>query len=261
MTTDNTDYKSLFEPMHVFDVRHNLTDELPAVADGSKPIAWFQLTETFVESTLDFQEVLDEAARLGLSVIIRPADQALQTEQNDRVDVFVLLLSEAWRVEPFMIALRAIRLYKYSDSISYMTSVLLGYPEESCIHYTDREKHGRVNWLGHTAYAMFTKEEIAALAETGFKCFSVRLCKAGLKIFSPDTNRVLTHNAQDLVGTSLSICRFSLDRYFHREHFNPAALRETPDCVLTTTLPGTLISSLNKALMSKIEVWTENGWQ
>src|SRR5687767_5294300 len=91
-------------------------DELRAVREGGKSIAWYPMSREQVEDYSDYDDLVALARTMGLSVLTCPREvEGAQPAGAPVMDVFVLRPSEVWRVDAFRACRQTLGRYQWSD--------------------------------------------------------------------------------------------------------------------------------------------------
>lgn len=241
---------TLFEPRsHLFETSQG---ELLAVSENRKALAWYPMTRDQIESYSDYDDLLEEARSLGLSVVTHPR------EDEGELDVFVLRSSEIWRAEAFRACRETLGRYEWSDASEYLSSYFLGYSDEQCRSWIEDCRYNRLGWVGQTVYAFVDDTQLELLSSVSLRCFPGELDSANLTVIAhPDGYRLRRDLGRGVPPGSF-LCRFALANAFFLRLFEKA---EPDDDGLVSVRLGVGPAELNSHLVASIEWWADGDWR
>jgi hypothetical protein len=235
-------------------------DELRAVREGGKAIAWYPMTREQVEDYSDHDDLIALAGTMGLSVLTCPREVEAGLPAGAPVlDVFVLRRAEIWRVDAFRACRETLGRYQWSDSSEYLYSFFLGYSEKSCETWIAERRHNRLGWVGQTVYSLLQSPDVEKLEPGALKCFPPDFETASRTVFSHPDGFLLREDPERVLPADVFLCRFALDNVFFLRLIQEASGTDE-DSVLSAQL-GVGAEELNCQLASAIEIWWQGGWR
>lgn len=235
-------------------------DEIRAVCQGEKAIAWFPMTSEEIDDYSDHDDVVALARTMGLSVVSCPraVDERLPAGAP-AVDVFVLRPAEMWRVNAFRASRETLGRYEWSDSSEYLYSFLLGYSEDSCKRWVAERRHNRIGWVGQTVYSLVQGADVERLESLAQRCFPSDFETSSRYVFAQPEGCLLRDDPERALPVDVFLCRFALSNDFFLHLFG--ALSQPEDEAVMSVQVGVDAKELNRQLVSAIEIWGEYGWR
>lgn len=229
--------------------------ELDAVRARTKGMSMFAGTVAQV-SRPGFVEWLELAFDRELVVTLRRPRPTSRKRDQQSMEMFVARPEELWRV-PAYLALweTAVTDGRWSDAAEDLSSHLLGYSAAERRRHLDRARAERPAWTAGTVYALLDASQRAAVESVGRRCFGPAAAVDGLRLFVAEG--VLRRDALARVPKGLVLARAGLRWAEHRALFPATRRRRTPE----RTLDARTAATLNRGLVSSVQLLTRAGWR
>jgi len=246
------DLAALFEPRVV-----KVRDELLAVAEGRKVLAWYPMNRAQVEEYTELDDLMDAARKLDLSVVVRARPEPVTHPAEPDRDVFVVRDAVPWQVEAFRACQDVLGRYDWSDSSEYMYSEFLGYAPEECDAWVAECRRNRLGWRGKTLYGLCDDSQVGQLRATACRCFPESFDSASFLVFVTGAELVLPRELEGRIPHGRTLVRFAVEYESYLRLFSGASAAGGVRSVQLGMPPA----ALNAVLESHIEAWTPDGWQ
>ena len=244
-------FADLVEPCKFNAPYETLRDELEAVRDRRKGIAFYSTFK--LDQVADFldDELAPLAHEFGLDVILR----SKRIGHHKFVDVYVLHLDQAWRIPANEIMFSGERV-QWTDDLEFRSSRILGYTEDQIAEWMRLVQVTPRRWGQRTLFFVAERELLKALKPTGFKCLPPTAL--GMRVYY-DVNEMLVprKNAERLLPFGGSLCRLMISHEHFVELFGVGSSWGRRK-ILTAQLRD--IARLNGSLKASIELWANGEW-
>ena len=253
----------MFDPAVLFERRSHLwedeLDEIGAVSEGRKALAWFPLTHDQLANFSDHDDLVEAATSLRLSVLTAKRAVGPSVLEHDiAFDIFIVPEGEMWRVSAFQRCNSALERYQWGDVAEYLSSCFLGYSEEQSSSWIKQCQHDRLGWRGQTTYFLLESSRLEEFRPVGLRCFPSSLKTERLDVFAHSGPWSLRSNPATLIPEGYFLCRVALANEFFIDLFRNV---EVEDDEVMCTQAGVGASTLNEALESSIEIWSGLAWR